>query len=159
MQEELLTKILSEVKTISGKVENLERTTAKAEDLEKLSNKVNNLEAKVDNLEGKVDNLENKVDNLEGKVENIEKTMVTSTEFNDFKEEVYALFDKNTKEIANEIRELSVSISKKMHQEHQAIRNEMQRAIEINQKDHEIFKAQIEKLQITNQYLESKIHI
>lgn len=159
MQEELLTKILSEVKTISGKVENLERTTAKAEDLEKLSNKVNNLEAKVDNLEGKVDNLENKVDNLEGKVENIEKTMVTSTEFNDFKEEVYALFDKNTKEIANEIRELSVSISKKMRQEHQAIRNEMQRAIEINQKDHEIFKAQIEKLQITNQYLESKIHI
>ena len=126
MQEELLTKILSEVNTISGKVENLE--------------------GKVDNLEGKVDNLENKVDNLEGKVENIEKTMVTSTEFNDFKEEVYALFDKNTKEIANEIRELSVSISKKMHQEHQAIRNEMQRAIEINQKDHEIFKAQIEKL-------------
>lgn len=159
MQEELLTKILSEVKTISGKVENLERTTAKAEDLEKLSNKVDNLEGKVDNLEGKVDNLENKVDNLEGKVENIEKTMVTSTEFNDFKEEVYALFDKNTKEIANEIRELSVSISKKMHQEHQAIRNEMQRAIEINQKDHEIFKAQIEKLQITSQYLESKIHI
>ena len=85
--------------------------------------------------------------------------MVTNTEFNNFKEEVYSLFDKNTKEIANEIRELSVSISKKMHQEHQAIRDELQRAIEINQKDHEIFRAQIEKLQITTQYLESKIHI
>ena len=133
---------------------------------------MDNLEGKVDNLEGKVENLEDKVETIEktaakaedleklsDKVETIEKTMVTSTEFNDFKEEVYALFDKNTKEIANEIRELSVSISKKMHQEHQAIRNEMQRAIEINQKDHEIFKAQIEKLQITSQYLESKIHI
>lgn len=73
-------------------------------------------------------------------------------ELTGFKQEVYGLFEKNTLEVGTEIRELAQNISTKMGE----IQRELHRHIELNQKDHTIFRAQIEKIQLENQYLESK---
>ena len=61
-------------------------------------------------------------------------------EMNDFKKEVDKLFDKNTMEIAEEIRELATMISKKMYK--------LTKSQEINEKEHKIYEAQISRLQI-----------
>ena len=91
--------------------------------------------AKVD----KIDELSNKVDNL-GK------------ELKDFKKEVYQLFEKNTREIATVINQLSESISTKNHRNSE----ETKQRLEKNDKEHRIYEAQIAKLQLTTQYLEEK---
>ena len=75
------------------------------------------------------------------------------------RQEIKEYVDNNTEEIAQEIRELAEEISKKMEQNKQELNEKMDRYIIVNEKDHKIFVAQIEKLQISNQYLESKIHI
>ena len=83
--------------------------------------------------------LSNKVDNL-GK------------ELKDFKKEVYQLFEKNTREIATVINQLSESISTKNHRNSE----ETKQRLEKNDKEHRIYEAQIAKLQLTTQYLEEK---
>ena len=76
-------------------------------------------------------------------------------EMYEFKEEVYKLFDQYSKETAIEINQLAEVISKKMNE----LRNEIRKHVDLNNRDHKIYEAQIEKLQISNQYLEAKIHI
>lgn len=115
MENELLQKILTEVK------------------------KIDELSVKVDRLEAKVD----KIDELSAKVDNL------GIELKDFKNEVYELFDKNTKEIATVINELSESISKVMNKNY----NELKQQLELNNKEHRIYEAQIAKLQLTTEYL------
>ncbi len=72
-----------------------------------------------------------------------------------FKDEVYKLSDQDSKETAIEINELAELISKKFSE----LRNDIQKRFNLNNKDHKIYEAQIEKLQISNNYIESKIHI
>lgn len=79
-----------------------------------------------------------------------------------FKEEVYQfmaqipkMFDKYTKETAMEINELAELISRKFNE----FKQEGQMQLSINNKEHIFFGAQIEKLQISTNYIESKIHI
>ncbi|MGN1296892.1 MAG: hypothetical protein ACI4VH_00425 [Clostridia bacterium] len=115
MENELLQKILTEVK------------------------KIDELSVKVDRLEAKVD----KIDELSAKVDNL------GIELKDFKNEVYELFNKNTKEIATVINELSESISKVMNKNY----NELKQQLELNNKEHRIYEAQIAKLQLTTEYL------
>ena len=105
------------------------------DELEVKVNKIDELSAKVD----KIDELSNKVDNL-GK------------ELKDFKKEVYQLFEKNTREIATVINQLSESISTKNHRNSE----ETKQRLEKNDKEHRIYEAQIAKLQLTTQYLEEK---
>ena len=107
----------------------------KIDELEVKVNKIDELSAKVD----KIDELSNKVDNL-GK------------ELKDFKKEVYQLFEKNTREIATVINQLSESISTKNHRNSE----ETKQRLEKNDKEHRIYEAQIAKLQLTTQYLEEK---
>ena len=128
MEQELLKKILKEVEKI-GELSN------KVDRLEKKIDKIDELSAKVD----KIDELSNKVDNL-GK------------ELKDFKKEVYQLFEKNTREIATVINQLSESISTKNHRNSE----ETKQRLEKNDKEHRIYEAQIAKLQLTTQYLEEK---
>lgn len=128
MEQELLKKILKEVEKIG-----------------ELSNKVDRLEKKID----KIDELEikvNKIDELSAKVDNLGK------ELKDFKKEVYQLFEKNTREIATVINQLSESISTKNHRNSE----ETKQRLEKNDKEHRIYEAQIAKLQLTTQYLEEK---
>lgn len=138
MEQELLKKILKEVEKIgelSNKVDRLEKKIDKIDELEVKVNKIDELSAKVD----KIDELSNKVDNL-GK------------ELKDFKKEVYQLFEKNTREIATVINQLSESISTKNHRNSE----ETKQRLEKNDKEHRIYEAQIAKLQLTTQYLEEK---
>ena len=138
MEQELLKKILKEVEKIgelSNKVDRLEKKIDKIDELEIKVNKIDELSAKVD----KIDELSNKVDNL-GK------------ELKDFKKEVYQLFEKNTREIATVINQLSESISTKNHRNSE----ETKQRLEKNHKEHRIYEAQIAKLQLTTQYLEEK---
>lgn len=138
MEQELLKKILKEVEKIgelSNKVDRLEKKIDKIDELEIKVNKIDELSAKVD----KIDELSNKVDNL-GK------------ELKDFKKEVYQLFEKNTREIATVINQLSESISTKNHRNSE----ETKQRLEKNDKEHRIYEAQIAKLQLTTQYLEEK---
>lgn len=138
MKQELLKKILKEVEKIgelSNKVDRLEKKIDKIDELEVKVNKIDELSAKVD----KIDELSNKVDNL-GK------------ELKDFKKEVYQLFEKNTREIATVINQLSESISTKNHRNSE----ETKQRLEKNDKEHRIYEAQIAKLQLTTQYLEEK---
>ena len=138
MEQELLKKILKEVEKIgelSNKVDRLEKKIDKIDELEIKVNKIDELSAKVD----KIDELSNKVDNL-GK------------ELKDFKKEVYQLFEKNTREIATVINQLSESISTKNHRDSE----ETKQRLEKNDKEHRIYEAQIAKLQLTTQYLEEK---
>ena len=149
MENELLQQILTEVKKIdklSAKVDKLE---TKVDKIDELSAKVDKLETKVD----KIDELSAKVDKLETKVDKIDElsTKVDNLgiELKNFKNEVYELFDKNTKEIATVINELSESISKTMHKNY----SELKQQLELNNKEHRIFEAQIAKLQLTTEYL------
>ena len=73
-------------------------------------------------------------------------------ELKDFKKEVYQLFEKNTREIATVINQLSESISTKNHRNSE----ETKQRLEKNDKEHRIYEAQIAKLQLTTQYLEEK---
>jgi len=125
MEQELLKKILKEVEKIG-----------------ELSNKVDRLEKKIDKISAKVD----KIDELSNKVDNLGK------ELKDFKKEVYQLFEKNTREIATVINQLSESISTKNHRNSE----ETKQRLEKNDKEHRIYEAQIAKLQLTTQYLEEK---
>lgn len=113
----------------------LKKILKEVEKIGELSNKVDRLEKKID----KIDELSNKVDNL-GK------------ELKDFKKEVYQLFEKNTREIATVINQLSESISTKNHRNSE----ETKQRLEKNDKEHRIYEAQIAKLQLTTQYLEEK---
>ena len=97
---------------------------------------------KLDELSAKVD----KIDELSNKVDNLGK------ELKDFKKEVYQLFEKNTREIATVINQLSESISTKNHRNSE----ETKQRLEKNDKEHRIYEAQIAKLQLTTQYLEEK---
>ena len=138
MEQELLKKILKEVEKIgelSNKVDRLEKKIDKIDELSAKVDKIDELSAKVD----KIDELSNKVDNL-GK------------ELKDFKKEVYQLFEKNTREIATVINQLSESISTKSHRNSE----ETKQRLEKNDKEHKIYEAQIAKLQLTTQYLEEK---
>lgn len=135
MEQELLQKILIKVEKIDDLSDKVNELSVKVQKIDELSDKVNGLSAKVD----KIDELSDKVDNL-------------TYEFKAFKSEVYELFDKNTKEIATVINQLAESISKKMHKNY----NESQQRLEVNNKEHKIYEAQIAKLQLTTQYLEEK---
>ncbi len=135
MEQELLQKILIKVEKIDDLSDKVDELSVKVQKIDDLSDKVNGLSAKVD----KIDELSDKVDNL-------------TYEFKAFKSEVYELFDKNTKEIATVINQLAESISKKMHKNY----NESQQQLEVNNKEHKIYEAQIAKLQLTTQYLEEK---
>ena len=97
---------------------------------------------KIGELSNKVD----KIDELSNKVDNLGK------ELKDFKKEVYQLFEKNTREIATVINQLSESISTKNHRNSE----ETKQRLEKNDKEHRIYEAQIAKLQLTTQYLEEK---
>ena len=138
MKQELLKKILKEVEKIgelSNKVDRLEKKIDKIDELEVKVNKIDELSAKVD-----------KIDELSAKVDNLGK------ELKDFKKEVYQLFEKNTREIATVINQLSESISTKNHRNSE----ETKQRLEKNDKEHRIYEAQIAKLQLTTQYLEEK---
>lgn len=148
MEQELLKKILKEVEKIgelSNKVDRLEKKIDKIDELEIKVNKIDELSAKVDKIDelsAKVD----KIDELSNKVDNLGK------ELKDFKKEVYQLFEKNTREIATVINQLSESISTKNHRNSE----ETKQRLEKNDKEHRIYEAQIAKLQLTTQYLEEK---
>ena len=168
MEQELLKKILKEVEKIgelSNKVDRLEKKIDKIDELEVKVNKIDELSAKVDKIDelsakvdkidelsakvDKIDELSNKVDKIDelsNKVDNLGK------ELKDFKKEVYQLFEKNTREIATVINQLSESISTKNHRNSE----ETKQRLEKNDKEHRIYEAQIAKLQLTTQYLEEK---
>ena len=158
MEQELLKKILKEVEKIgelSNKVDRLEKKIDKIDELEVKVNKIDELSAKVDKIDelsAKVDKIDglsakvDKIDELSNKVDNLGK------ELKDFKKEVYQLFEKNTREIATVINQLSESISTKNHRNSE----ETKRRLEKNDKEHRIYEAQIAKLQLTTQYLEEK---
>lgn len=118
VENKVLNQIMLELKSINCKIDNLERTTVKKEDFEKV------------------------VGNLATKEEMHEL-------FNQNRKEMYALVDKTTKEIATVINELSESISKTMNKNY----NEIKQQLEINNKEHRIYEAQIAKLQLTTEYL------
>lgn len=158
MEQELLKKILKEVEKIgelSNKVDRLEKKIDKIDELEIKVNKIDELSAKVDKIDelsAKVDKIDelsakvDKIDELSNKVDNLGK------ELKDFKKEVYQLFEKNTREIATVINQLSESISTKNHRDSE----ETKQRLEKNDKEHRIYEAQIAKLQLTTQYLEEK---
>ena len=158
MEHELLKKILKEVEKIgelSNKVDRLEKKIDKIDELEVKVNKIDELSAKVDKIDelsAKVDKIDelsakvDKIDELSAKVDNLGK------ELKDFKKEVYQLFEKNTREIATVINQLSESISTKNHRNSE----ETKQRLEKNDKEHRIYEAQIAKLQLTTQYLEEK---
>ena len=158
MEQELLKKILKEVEKIgelSNKVDRLEKKIDKIDELEVKVNKIDELSAKVDKIDelsAKVDKIDelsakvDKIDELSNKVDNLGK------ELKDFKKEVYQLFEKNTREIATVINQLSESISTKNHRNSE----ETKQRLEKNDKEHRIYEAQIAKLQLTTQYLEEK---
>ena len=158
MEQELLKKILKEVEKIgelSNKVDRLEKKIDKIDELEIKVNKIDELSAKVDKIDelsakvDKIDELSNKVDKIDelsNKVDNLGK------ELKDFKKEVYQLFEKNTREIATVINQLSESISTKNPRNSE----ETKQRLEKNDKEHRIYEAQIAKLQLTTQYLEEK---
>ena len=148
MEQELLKKILKEVEKIgelSNKVDRLEKKIDKIDELEIKVNKIDELSAKVD----KIDELVEKVDRLEKKIDKVDNL---GKELKDFKKEVYQLFEKNTREIATVINQLSESISTKNHRNSE----ETKQRLEKNDKEHRIYEAQIAKLQLTTQYLEEK---
>ena len=158
MEQELLKKILKEVEKIgelSNKLDRLEKKIDKIDELEVKVNKIDELSAKVDKIDelsAKVDKIDelsakvDKIDELSNKVDNLGK------ELKDFKKEVYQLFEKNTREIATVINQLSESISTKNHRNSE----ETKQRLEKNDKEHRIYEAQIAKLQLTTQYLEEK---
>lgn len=78
-------------------------------------------------------------------------------EMQEFKKEVYGLFDRNTKEIADEIHEIGRMIERKIEQVIKDTKEEMRKEIkvivEMNEKDHNIFRAEIEKLQCIAKHL------
>lgn len=76
-------------------------------------------------------------------------------EMYEFENQVHKMLDQHSKEIAMEINELAELISKKFNE----FKLDSQREFNINKKDHIIYEAQIEKLQTSNKYIESKIHI
>ena len=76
-------------------------------------------------------------------------------EMYEFKNQVHKMFDQYSKEIAMEINELAELISKKFNE----FKLDSQREFNINKNDHIIYETQIEKLQTSNKYIESKIHI
>jgi outer membrane murein-binding lipoprotein Lpp len=175
MEQELLKKILKEVEKIgelSNKVDRLEKKIDKIDELEIKVNKIDELSAKVDKIDelvekvdrlekkiDKIDELEvkvNKIDELSAKVDKIDelsnKVDNLGKELKDFKKEVYQLFEKNTREIATVINQLSESISTKNHRDSE----ETKQRLEKNDKEHRIYEAQIAKLQLTTQYLEEK---
>lgn len=76
-------------------------------------------------------------------------------EMHEFKAEVHRMFDQYSKEIAMEINGLAELISRKFNE----FKSDSQKEFNINKKDHKIYEAQIEKLQISNKCIESKIHI
>ena len=168
MEQELLKKILKEVEKIgelSNKVDRLEKKIDKIDELEVKVNKIDELSAKVnkiDELSAKVDKIDelsakvDKIDELSAKVDKIDelsnKVDNLGKELKDFKKEVYQLFEKNTREIATVINQLSESISTKNHRNSE----ETKQRLEKNDKEHRIYEAQIAKLQLTTQYLEEK---
>ena len=168
MEQELLKKILKEVEKIgelSNKVDRLEKKIDKIDELEVKVNKIDELSAKVDKIDGlsaKVDKIDelsakvDKIDELSAKVDKIDelsnKVDNLGKELKDFKKEVYQLFEKNTREIATVINQLSESISTKNHRNSE----ETKQRLEKNDKEHRIYEAQIAKLQLTTQYLEEK---
>ena len=127
VENKVLNQIMLELKSINCKIDNLERTTVKKEDFEKV---VGNLATKEE------------ISKLATKEEMHEL-------FNQNRKEMYALVDKTTKEIATVINELSESISKTMNKNY----NELKQQLEINNKEHRIYEAQIAKLQLTTEYL------
>ena len=168
MEQELLKKILKEVEKIgelSNKVDRLEKKIDKIDELEIKVNKIDELSAKVDKIDelsAKVDKIDelsakvDKIDELSAKVDKIDelsnKVDNLGKELKDFKKEVYQLFEKNTREIATVINQLSESISTKNHRDSE----ETKQRLEKNDKEHRIYEAQIAKLQLTTQYLEEK---
>ena len=168
MEQESLKKILKEVEKIgelSNKVDRLEKKIDKIDELEVKVNKIDELSAKVDKIDGlsaKVDKIDelsakvDKIDELSAKVDKIDelsnKVDNLGKELKDFKKEVYQLFEKNTREIATVINQLSESISTKNHRNSE----ETKQRLEKNDKEHRIYEAQIAKLQLTTQYLEEK---
>jgi len=168
MEQELLKKILKEVEKIgelSNKVDRLEKKIDKIDELEIKVNKIDELSAKVDKIDelsAKVDKIDelsakvDKIDELSAKVDKIDelsnKVDNLGKELKDFKKEVYQLFEKNTREIATVINQLSESISTKNHRNSE----ETKQRLEKNDKEHRIYEAQIAKLQLTTQYLEEK---
>ena len=168
MEQELLKKILKEVEKIgelSNKVDRLEKKIDKIDELEVKVNKIDELSAKVDKIDelsAKVDKIDelsakvDKIDELSAKVDKIDelsnKVDNLGKELKDFKKEVYQLFEKNTREIATVINQLSESISTKNHRNSE----ETKQRLEKNDKEHRIYEAQIAKLQLTTQYLEEK---
>lgn len=136
VENKVLNQIMLELKSINCKIDNLERTTVKKEDFEKV---VGNLATKEE------------ISKLATKEE---ISMLATKEemhelFNQNRKEMYALVDKTTKEIATVINELSESISKTMNKNY----NELKQQLEINNKEHRIYEAQIAKLQLTTEYL------
>ena len=67
--------------------------------------------------------------------------------------EMHGMFDKYNKEIANEINELAILMSKKTNK----IYKEMRRQNTLNEKEHNLFKAEIDQLKANQKYLEAKI--
>lgn len=78
-------------------------------------------------------------------------------EMHEFKKEVYGLFDRNIKEIADEIHEVGRMMNRKIEQvikeTKEEIRQEIKVIVEMNEKDHNIFRAEIEKLQCIAKHL------
>jgi len=144
MSEKILEKILEKVENMETKVDNIEKTMATKEDTKKLTGRVNNIEKTMATKEDikvikeDIKVMQEDMRNLTGRVDNIEKTMATKEDLS-----------RNTLEIAQEIRELAEMISRKSHQEHEIIKNQL----ELNSKDHKIFAAQIERLQMANEYI------
>lgn len=168
----VLNQIMLELKSINYKIDNLEKTTVKKEDFERV---VTNLATKeeVSKLATKeeISKLATKeeISKLATK-EEISKLatkeeiskLATKEEmhelFNQNRKEMYDLVDKSTKEIAGEIRELSKNISKKMHKQHHELINEIRRVEKLNNNEHRIYEAQIRALQETNKYMQTKIN-
>lgn len=85
-------------------------------------------------------------------------------EFYKFKEEVYLLFDKYNKEIGDEINQVANVIVDKINRKHkellciiQKYKNNSEKNEKLNEKDHKIYEAQINKLQTSQKFLESKV--
>lgn len=136
VENKVLNQIMLELKSINFKIDNLEKTTIKKDDFEKV---VSNLATK----------------------EEISK-LATKEEmyklFEQNRQEMYTLVDKSTKEIASEIRELSKNISKKMNKQHNELINEIRRVETLNNNEHRIYDAQIRALQEANKYMQTKIN-
>ena len=74
-------------------------------------------------------------------------------QINGLRNEMHGMFDKYNKEIANEINELAILMSKKTNK----IYKEMKRQNKLNEKEHNLFKAEISQLKANQKYLEAKI--